>query len=222
MNWESNPDTFKSAISNLVASGGDDPSEVSLDAIDTALSQGFPRPEAQKVVLVITDAPSHQKTDGTIFAQYTEDEVRSHLVSSGATLIVVSPTLNRDTYVGNVVDLKDLAGKVGGTWIDMNSGEFSTILDKFTAILTGTYVIEYATPTKAANESKNISISVKKPPCEGTANITSPLVDPSLANPSQNEKEPEISKVGRFFYAGNGTGGIVNDPFHPGYNVTVT
>ena len=92
MNWESNPDTFKSAISNLVASGGDDTPEVSLDAMEAALSQGF-RPDAQKVVLVITDAPAHQKMDGTIFSQYSEDEVRSRLVSSGATLLVVSPFL---------------------------------------------------------------------------------------------------------------------------------
>ena len=31
-----------------------------------------------------------------------------------------------------------------------------------------------------------------------------------------------VKDIPRFYYAGNGKGGALNDPFYPGYNVTVT
>jgi von Willebrand factor type A domain len=104
-NWTSDPNDFKDSINTLKAIGGGDVPENSLDAIENVISMGF-RPDAQKVILVITDAPAHYKGDGTTYSMYTKDEVMSDLKKNGIIFIPVSPTFKSPT---EAVDLRDIA-----------------------------------------------------------------------------------------------------------------
>lgn len=161
------PESFKNAISSLSADSGDDEPEVSLDAIESALSQPS-RENTQKIILVITDAPAHQSGDGTAFSKYTKEDLRRDLVSSGATLIVTSPALNMDNYAVNT-DLRELANDVSGTWIDINSADYSSILTKIIDILVGNYVVEYTT-NNVDKSIRPVTVKINKPNCaEGEA-----------------------------------------------------
>lgn len=53
-----NPDLFRQQVTPLKAGGGGDEPESSLDALMLALQQPF-SPDAQKVIVLVTDAPPH-------------------------------------------------------------------------------------------------------------------------------------------------------------------
>jgi len=89
--WTSDPSLIKQAVDSLEADGGDDAPEVNLDAIETALSSGF-RPDAQHMILDITDSITHYRGDGTEFSQYTIPETASHLLQNGTSYILVGPS----------------------------------------------------------------------------------------------------------------------------------
>jgi hypothetical protein len=169
--WTEDQSKFVSAVSSLEASGGDEIHEDTLDAIEAAISLGF-RKDALKAVLVITDAPSHYRGDGTNFSNYTVPEVLSDLNKSGVTFISVSPRFDeRET-----VDLKNVAEAAGGAWIDSSSMEFSSVLDEILSILTGTYDLEYWTWELSENTTRDVLVKVDSP-ClvgEGKGNYTSP------------------------------------------------
>jgi hypothetical protein len=78
-NWTSDPEGFKNSVNALEAKLGDDEPEDALDAIENVISMGF-RPDAQKVILVITDAHAHYNGDGTTYSEYTKAEVIKNLV----------------------------------------------------------------------------------------------------------------------------------------------
>jgi len=178
--WTSDADSFKDAVNDLYASGGDDTPENALDAIETALSLGF-RSDAKKVILVITDAPSHQKGDGTIISEYTKSEVKNDLMSSGVIFIAVSPDfeVSQEPYV----DIRELAEDVGGLWIDIHSADFSEILDTITGIITGIYTLDYTTPDLTPGTTRTVTVIVNDPYCaEGSdsSSYVSPTIITSL------------------------------------------
>lgn len=207
--WTTNATSFKRVVNSMEANGGGDTPENALDAIEAALSLGF-RPEAQKVVLVITDTSAHQKGDGTTVTQRTEDVVKNDLLRSGAMIIVVSPVL--PSYVAPFLDLKNLAGEVGGTWIDMASADFSNILDHITTMITGMYIIEYTSPDLSQKPTRSIQITVNNSSCaSGQATSTYPL--PGSLPGSTSVTQPIRNKIPNFSYSGDGQGGPVVDPF---------
>jgi hypothetical protein len=159
-NWTSDSAAFKNSVESLSAVGGDDEPEVSLDAIEAVLSMGF-RPDAQKVVLVITDAHAHYRNDSTKFSIYTQEEIEQDLRGSGVTLVLVSPRFDS----GKGVDLRQIANDIQNTWIDINSADFSTILDQFKGIITGTYVIEYTSPDLTPGKNRTSLVVVNAPGC---------------------------------------------------------
>ena len=160
--WTRDPDVFKKQINSLQSSGGDDEPEFSLDAIESILSMGF-RQDAQKVILVITDAHAHYRNDSSkVFSKYTKDEVEKNLKDSGAIFIPVSPHFNKpSTYM----DLRAVANDTHSMWIDMNSADFLEILEQFKGMLTGTYVVDYKSPDQAAFGKRNVTMVVDKPAC---------------------------------------------------------
>ena len=72
--WTKDQAVIKKNVDSLYSEGGGDEPEDSMDAIEAVLSMGF-RPDAQKVILVITDAHAHYKNDSSGFSKYTKDEV---------------------------------------------------------------------------------------------------------------------------------------------------
>ncbi|MDX8550291.1 VWA domain-containing protein [Methanospirillum sp. J.3.6.1-F.2.7.3] len=158
--WTSNPSIIKSAIDSLVADGGDDAPEADLDAIEAALALGF-RPDAQHMILDITDEKTHYRDDGTPFSQFTIPETASHLLSNGTSYILVGPASTSGLFnVHN--DKKELVKALGGSglFIDIHSDEFSSILDKIQSIITQTYTIGYYTP-HVYGEDRKIALEVQ-------------------------------------------------------------
>jgi hypothetical protein len=160
-NWTSDPSVFKSSINSLQAIGGGDEPEVSLDAIGAVLSMGF-RSDAQKVILVITDAHAHYENDSSAFSNSTKKEIEKDLKGSGVIFIPISPTFDKSS---SYEDLREVADDIQSMWIDINSADFSTILEQFQVILTGTYMIEYTSPDQTQTESRIVTVSVDAPGC---------------------------------------------------------
>lgn len=160
-NWTSDPKGFQNSVKALKATLGGDVPEDSLDAIENVISMSF-RPDAQKVILVITDASAHYKGDGTTYSMYTKDEVMSDLKKNGIIFIPVSPTFKSPT---EAVDLRDIANEIQSMWIDMNSANFSGILENFKQIITGTYVIEYVSLDVTPSTTRTVTVVVDKPGC---------------------------------------------------------
>jgi len=173
INWTNDADSFRNVISKLSTSGGNTQlPENSIDGIERVFSFGF-RPDAQKVIIVVTDEPSQQKGDGKSSSAYTMDDVKSDLLISNVMLIAVSPDFRKSNVDPNVprsnlpmyADMRELGDEASGLWIDINSADFSTILKKIQGILTGMYVIEYTSSDQAPSENRTVFISVDAPGC---------------------------------------------------------
>ena len=203
INWTNDADSFRNIVGKLSTSGGNtDLPENSLDGIERALSFGF-RPDAQKVIIVVTDEPSQQKGDGKSNSAYTMEDVKSDLLNSGAMLIAVSPDFRNPNVDPNVprsnlpkyADMRVLANETGGLWIDMNSADFSTILKQIQGILTGIYVIEY-TSTETPSENRTVFISVDVPGC--VVDNTSSFYDRQTTATDWNNRGNVLVRQGRY------------------------
>jgi hypothetical protein len=174
--WTNDPEALKKSVSALLKGGGNDEPEDSMDAIEAALSMGF-RPDARSIILVITDAHAHYKNDGgafssslkeqmgndtRVFSNYTEEQVENDLKKSGAMLIVVSPKFEEQS---RYVDLKSIADDLNSVWIDIDSADFSTILDQLKGIITAYYVIDYQSPDPNSIGNRTVFVKVKAPGC---------------------------------------------------------
>lgn len=194
INWTSDAESFRNIIGKLSLSGGNtELPENSLEGIERALSLGF-RPDAQKVIIVVTDEPSRQKGDGKSNSSYTKDDVKSDLLKTNAMLIAVSPDFrNRNVNPGfqlsnlpKYVDMRELANEARSLWIDMDSADFSTILKQIQGIITGIYVIDYTSSDLTPAENRTVFLSVDAPGClEGSAsgNYTTPGRLPAINVP---------------------------------------
>jgi hypothetical protein len=222
--WTKDTASFKEAVNSLQAEGGDDTPELALDAIESLISMGF-RPEAQKMILVVTDAPAHLKGDGTDASRFTEEEVRRDLQSSGAALITVSTVFSYDQSPN--LDLKAMTERAGGTWIDIASGDFSGILDEITGILTGTYIIEYTTSDLAKDTTRDVIVTSSSSCITGSDSLTyiSPGGSSTTGKPETGDAEsgetipvtgPSSSTPGPISYPTDdgsiSLGVIVNEP----------
>ena len=182
--WTKDQAIIKKNVDALYAEGGGDEPEDSMDAIEAVLSMGF-RPDAQKIVLVITDAHAHYKNDSSGFSKYTKDEVEKDLRESGVTFIPISPTFEKQN---GFVDLKEIANDIKSMWIDINSADFSTILEQFKGIITGTYVVEYTSPDQAAFGNRIVVVAVDVPGCVIGSDSSSYIKQVSA--PISTEKKP--------------------------------
>ena len=136
INWTDDAESYQKAVGRLSVSGGNiDLPENSLEGIERALSFGF-RPNAQRVILVVTDEPSLQKGDGKSISLYSMEDVKNDLSKAGVSLIAISPdfsdpSANPDVPASDLpkyVDMRDLVNQTSGLWIDIKSAEFSAIL----------------------------------------------------------------------------------------------
>lgn len=164
-------EALRSAVNDLRASGGGDFPEDNFDAIVRALGFDY-RPEAQKVIIDITDAVSHYEGDGSGYTSYTIDEVADRIRDRGAAYVAVSPGFSDERAAK-----KELATLVDGTYIDIDSGDFSTILDEIIELFVTAYVIEYVTGL-APGVAGALSVVVSDPE-EGTSSIDGTVTIPS-------------------------------------------
>lgn len=110
-------EAFKIWAGALPATGGGDAPENDLDAIMTAHDQLSWRENAMHLMVVITDAPTHYKGDGSSFAHYTVKEVIDVLKVENFVLHSISPM-----NVGFHPDVSEIADATGGVALKMPVG----------------------------------------------------------------------------------------------------
>ncbi|MCP4361194.1 MAG: VWA domain-containing protein, partial [Chloroflexi bacterium] len=169
--------SFQSAVNNLTAMGGGDLPEDALDATVLALNNLTYRSGAQKVFVIVTDAPTHYRGDGTSYTNYTIPEVIDLLNTAGVTLFAVSPNLESTAGVtnnkGEAVelfatsadnDVRFLAEGTSGIWLDISSADFSLILDAITDIMANQWLFTYTTTNNARNgTTRNVTLVIDDP-----------------------------------------------------------
>lgn len=126
---------FKGWISDLFAAGGGDPPEISLDAMAEATNFHY-RTDAQKILILITDAPPHEQ--GTLLSWasgITSNAVTKQLTEHGYTVYAVA-------Y--DDVRFREIAGATNGAFYDICAGaDFSSIIDEIGATIADQYRIVY-------------------------------------------------------------------------------
>jgi hypothetical protein len=120
--FSSSADRVKALLRGLPRySGGGNEGESSLEAVKAALDQPGYRPDAMKVVVLITDEPALQR-------QLRPATITGRLREAGAIAFVLSP---------NIKYFRSMATETGGQWWNVNTGgDFSQILDVFDKIAT--------------------------------------------------------------------------------------
>lgn len=116
-NWFSNVDTFVNKVSTLVANGGGDSPECSIDALETARQLDF-RASASKFIILITDASYKVANSYGIMSMAEEIEL---LKSDGVVTSVVTSSIYQDTY-------QSLYESTGGIYANISSSNFSSSL----------------------------------------------------------------------------------------------
>lgn len=108
---------FKEWVTNIPRTGGGDEPESSLDAVREALTFEF-RPDAQKVLILITDASPHDPdTDG-----YSATEITNLLRESNVLAFCITPSL--DCW-------QQMADATGGEWFEIQSDtDFVSIIGR--------------------------------------------------------------------------------------------
>ena len=120
--FSSSADRVKALLRGLPRySGGGNEGESSLEGMQAALDQRGFRPEAMKVVVLITDEPALQRN-------LRPATITGRLREAGAIAFVLSP---------NIKYFRSMAADTGGYWWKVDSGgDFSKILDVFDKIAT--------------------------------------------------------------------------------------
>ena len=116
-NWFSNVNTFVNKVDTLVASGGGDSPECSVDALETARRLDF-RTSASKFIILITDASYKEINDYGIVSMAEEIEL---LKADGVNTSVVTTSNYQDTY-------RSLYESTGGIYANISSSNFSSSL----------------------------------------------------------------------------------------------
>jgi hypothetical protein len=120
--FSSSADRVKALLRGLPRySGGGNEGESSLEALQAALDQPGYRPDAMKVVVLITDEPALQR-------QLRPATMSGRLRDAGAIAFVLSPKIKY---------FRSIATETGGEWWNVESGgDFSKILAVFDKIAT--------------------------------------------------------------------------------------
>lgn len=116
-NWFSNVDTFAEKVSALVAAGGGDSPECSIDALETARRLDF-RTSASKFIILITD--DSYKIANSYGITSMEEEIEL-LKADGIITSVVTSSRYQSTY-------QNLYESTGGIYADISSSNFSSSL----------------------------------------------------------------------------------------------
>lgn len=144
---------FLKWLSYVKAHGGGDEKENALEAMAEAANLKY-RPSANRVLVLITDAPYHQvgeKGQGvtglntkTMIKELNDNEIR--------VFSIVPPKLS---------NYKRISRETRGTFFDIDY-PFSTILDNFSNQLTNLYALTFRTDQPAIPDSINIGILNEK------------------------------------------------------------
>ncbi len=165
---------FKSWVGALHAAGGGDIPEDSLDALVVASRFPF-RPEAQGVVILITDAPNHsqgdgsEKTSGREVTHLTANDVITELKSANLTVFAVAPP------PFEAPDLYKIAKETGGRHFNRGteSNLLPSVINEIGRSLASQYFLTYASPRPVEDGTKReVALRVKYKEREGEAQVS--------------------------------------------------
>jgi outer membrane protein OmpA-like peptidoglycan-associated protein len=140
---------FNGWLSKVFASGGFDEKENALEAIREASRTKW-NPAANRVLVMVTDAPYHQfgeKGNGRTYmtTETTIDLLKEQQIRLFA---IASPDLD---------DYKTLSESTRGAVYDIRQ-PFSRVLDQYSTQLTNLYALSYRSDSKVLSDSINVSI----------------------------------------------------------------
>lgn len=145
--------TFLRWLAPIKSYGGGDEKENALEALAAAAKIKY-RPAANKVVVIITDAPYHQLGEkGEGRSRFTTKTIIEKLINNEIRVFSIVPPKLREYQL--------ISKKTRGNYFDIDY-PFSTILDNFSNQLTNLYAIAYRTDLPAIPDSINIALLDKK------------------------------------------------------------
>jgi len=141
---------FLSWISVVIARGGGDVKENALEALEVTAKNIKWRPEANKVNVLITDAPYHQKGEnGDGVTDQTTESIIELMQRNQIRVFTITPP-NLDQY-------KYISLKTRGANYDIEY-PFSTILDNFSNQITSLYNVIYTSAESIIPDSIEITL----------------------------------------------------------------
>ncbi len=139
---------FKRWLSSLRASGGGDTPEAALDALMYAMRLPFRR-DAQKILILITDAPYHHRDDGSGLSSYRPKDVRKMLSRFGVTIYAVS---------SDTADYRNLVAGFGKIFDIHSSGGFSRIIDDIALTIRSQFMFSYKAVGRSSGETVTFKV----------------------------------------------------------------
>ena len=167
---------FKGWIADIRAAGGGDIPEDSLDALLAAARFPF-RPEAQAVVILITDAPNHFKGDGSEktnpygreITRLTVEDVLAEAEKASLVLYAVAPPPFAAPDLHKIV--KATAGRLYN--IVSEGRRFPELIGEIGRSIASQYFLAYVSPRPVQDGTKRrISLRVKYDRAEGESATT--------------------------------------------------
>jgi len=145
-----NVNDFTKWLSDIKAKGGGDVKENALEAFQIAIEKVKYRPSANKVVVLVTDAPYHQRGEkGIGTTDQTTESIIKMLKDNDVRVFTITPPY-LDEY-------KQISEATRGNTYDMDY-PFKAILNNFSNQLTNLYAIRYKTTKAAIPDSIDISL----------------------------------------------------------------
>lgn len=144
-----NVTSFLQWLSPIRAFGGGDEKENALEALRAATEIKF-RPSANRVAVIITDAPYHQEGEhGEGRTDLTTNKIINQLIEKELRVFSIVPP--------KLKEYQQISSRTRGNLFDIEY-PFSTILDNFSNQLTNLYAIRYRTDMPAIPDSINIAL----------------------------------------------------------------
>ena len=166
---------FKGWMSTIQAAGGGDIPENSLDALLVASRFPF-RPEAQAVVILVTDAPNHYRGDGSEksnpygreVTQLSVDQVIAELKKANLSVVAIAPP----PFVAP--DLHKIVKETGGRHYNMASEgrRFPELIGEIGRSLASQYLLTYLSPRPVEDGTeRDITLKITHPNGAGEAQV---------------------------------------------------
>lgn len=191
---------FKDAVDTMTAAGGGDGPEDSFDAIMTGGKLNF-RDDAERVVVHVTDAPSHDNARSST----SDSAITTELNDKDVTFYSASPP--RDNYAGSYCfepgmgggswDYLDIVDDTDGVWLNMCSvSGFEPFLEDIKDDLTDRYKVTFKTCRPGDGSEREVLLYAQS---EGETarddiNYTAPddnTTDECGASPPTPDPEPD-------------------------------
>lgn len=143
---------FTGWVRGRAAEGGGDDPEASLDALEQATALQF-REDAQKVLLLITDAPPHEEGDGTAYSRLTSAALAPKLRDAG--FVVYAVAFDDPAYHA-------LVDATGGKFYELTRRtDFTGIIDEVGGDIAKQYRLTYRSPRSSYDGTvRNIAVTV--------------------------------------------------------------